>query len=203
MVMCYRPAHVFRLAPPERVTATETKRNSCSDDVWGFSVRPFGLGSLHGFWQKGFGFLKCLHPRLFWSSAQTLIWPFSLVFLCFLPWIRDLGLKRNPFINVIVSLCISRFRSDSWKWHRSHYGSFSMPLWQAKMLILPGRRPYTRSSASWTARSQRFSNLPIVCRSFFTSSDFNCLPSISPSFPNLYEVRGSIPIFKPQLLWMT
>lgn len=104
------------------------------------------------------------------------------------------------FINVIVSLCISRFRSDSWKWHRSRYGSFSMPLWQAKMLILPGRRPYTRSSASWTVRSQRFSNLPIVCRSFCTSSDLKCLPSIIPYFQNLYKVRGSIPIFKSRLI---
>lgn len=127
------------------------------------------------------GLLKHLRPLSPpWSSSQNQIFPFSLSFL---PLIIDLGWKRNPFINVIVSLCISRFRSDSWKWHRSRYGSFSMPLWQAKMLILPGRRPYTRSSASWTARSQRFSNLPIVCRSFCMSSDFNCLPSLLPSFP--------------------
>lgn len=125
-----------------------------------------------------------------WASVQKsyflfliLLFPFSLYPL-FL--IRDLGLKHNMFINVIVSLCISRFRSDSWKWHRSRYGSFSMPLWQAKMLILPGRRPYTRSSASWTVRSQRFSNLPIVCRSFCMSSDLNCLPSIIPSFREIF-----------------
>lgn len=112
---------------------------------------------------------------------QNLIFFFPFLFL-----IRDLGLKHNMFINVIVSLCISRFRSDSWKWRRSRYGSFSMPLWQAKMLILPGRRPYTRSSASWTVRSQRFSNLPIVCRSFCMSSDLNCLPSIIPSFREIF-----------------
>lgn len=138
------------------------------------------------------------------STESYFLVPFYLSLflfsLSFLFLIRDLGLKPNMFINVIVSLCISRFRSDSWKWHRSRYGSFSMPLWQAKMLILPGRRPYTRSSASWTVRSQRFSNLPIVCRSFCMSSDLNCLPSIIPYFQNLYKVRGSIPVFKSRLL---
>lgn len=126
--------------------------------------------------------------RILFSCSYLLV-SFSFFSFSFLFLIRDLGLKPNMFINVIVSLCISRFRSDSWKWHRSRYGSFSMPLWQAKMLILPGRRPFTRSSASWTVRSQRFSNLPIVCRSFCMSSDLNCLPSIIPSFPDSLQSK--------------
>jgi len=131
---------------------------------------------IHSFCQEGLSGLSAYF--LFWILFPFPLYPLFLI--------RDLGLKHNMFINVIVSLCISRFRSDSWKWHRSRYGSFSMPLWQAKMLILPGRRPYTRSSASWTVRSQRFSNLPIVCRSFCMSSDLNCLPSTIPSFQEIF-----------------
>lgn len=159
--------------------------------------------SLLSFCQKGNSALEgsCLHLSAeFYFLVRFYLSLFIFLFFCFLFLTRDLGLKPNMFINVIVSLCISRFRSDSWKWHRSRYGSFSMPLWQAKMLILPGRRPYTRSSASWTVRSQRFLNLPIVCRSFCMSSDLNCLPSIIPYFQNLYKVRGSIPIFKSRLI---
>lgn len=66
-----------------------------------------------------------------------------------------------------------RFQRDSWKLHRSHYGSFSMPLSQAKMLILPGRRPYTRSSASWIVKSPRFSNPRTAYKSCFMSRNFN------------------------------
>lgn len=72
-----------------------------------------------------------------------------------------------------LSPCISRFQRDSWKLHRSHYGSFSMPLSQAKMLILPGRRPYTRSSASWIVKSLRFSNPRTASKSCFMSRNFN------------------------------
>lgn len=72
-----------------------------------------------------------------------------------------------------LSPCISRFQRDSWKLRRSHYGSFSMPLLQAKMLILPGRRPYTRSSASWIVKSLRFSNPRTAYKSCFMSRNFN------------------------------
>lgn len=115
----------------------------------------------------GLGILLSLLPYLVYYPT-----PF---YFALVTW--DMGLKLNIFINVISSLspCISRFRNDFWKWRRSHYGSFSMLLWQAKMLILPGRRPYTRSSASWTVRSQRFLNLPTVCRSFCMSKNWYCL----------------------------
>lgn len=72
-----------------------------------------------------------------------------------------------------LSPCISRFQRDSWKLRRSHYGSFSMPLSQAKMLILPGRRLYTRSSASWIVKSLRFSNPQTAYKSCFMSRNFN------------------------------
>lgn len=118
-----------------------------------------------------------------------------------------MGLKLNTFINVMVSLspCVSRFRNDFWKWRRSHYGSFSMLLWQAKMLILPGRRPYTRSSASWTVRSQRFLNLPIVCRSFCMSNKWRCLILNNFTFPQICMKSkvAFLKIFKFQLLcWL-
>ncbi len=145
------------------------------------SSQPKTLPSLH--------FLPVGSQYRILFSCSYLLVSFSFFSVSFLFLIRDLGLKPNMFVNVIVSLCISRFRSDSWKWHRSRYGSFSMPLWQAKMLILPGRRPFTRSSASWTVRSQRFSNLPIVCRSFCMSSDLNCLSSIIPSFPKSLQSK--------------
>lgn len=71
-----------------------------------------------------------------------------------------------------------RFQRDSWKLRRSRYGSFSMPSSRAKMLILPGRRPFTRSSASWIVKFLRFSNPLTAYKNSFTSRDCNALLNV-------------------------
>lgn len=123
-------------------------------------------------------------------TSQDVVVPLALFGILFnfalVTW--GMELKLNIFIKchcLLVSLCISRFRNDFWKWHRSRYGSFSMLLWQAKMLILPGRRPYTRSSASWTVRSQRFSNLPTACRSSCMTNNWHCLVLNNVTLPQI------------------
>lgn len=53
-----------------------------------------------------------------------------------------------------------------------------MPSSRAKMLILPGRRPFTRSSASWIVKFLRFSNPLTAYKNSFTSRDCNTLLNV-------------------------
>lgn len=64
---------------------------------------------------------------------------------------------------------VSRSPIASWRWPRSHWGSSLMPSWPAKTWTPRGKRPSTRSSANWTARSPRSSSRPIVSKSFYMS----------------------------------
>lgn len=53
-----------------------------------------------------------------------------------------------------------------------------MPSSRAKMLILPGRRPFTRSSASWIVKFLRFSNPLTAYKNSYTSRDRNALLNV-------------------------
>lgn len=66
-------------------------------------------------------------------------------------------------------LCSRRSLIVSWRWQKSHCESSSMPSWPAKTWTRPGRRPSTRSSANWTARSQRSLSPQTVSKSFYMS----------------------------------
>lgn len=66
-------------------------------------------------------------------------------------------------------LCSRRSLIVFWRWQKSHCESSSMPSWPAKTWTRPGRRPSTRSSANWTARSQRSLSPQTVSKSFYMS----------------------------------
>lgn len=89
-----------------------------------------------------------------------------------LPW-KTLRFAMGKTLLTPLSPYTCRSQKDSWRSLRSPCGSSSTPSLLAKMLTLPGRRPYTRSSANLIVKSPRFSNPPTAYKSCSMSRNFS------------------------------